>query len=214
MSHQFDSLIASLVADLQPVQPLKLRRGLGITLSAMLASVLVSVFGIGLRPDILAGLLDPVFLLSSGLFLLLAVASSFTVIEMSRPQVGGHRDGWKWAAATIALLPASAGLMAGIAWFKGTMPKVDLEGAKCLAMGVALGTIVGLSLVVWLRKGAATSPERAGLLTGLAAGSSGIFAFALHCPHNDIAHIGLWHGLAVAVSVGLGRLIVPPLVRW
>ncbi len=214
MSHQFDSLIASLVADLQPVQPLKLRRGLAITLSAMLASVLVSVFGIGLRPDILAGLLDPVFLLSSGLFLLLAVASSFTVIEMSRPQVGGHRDGWKWAAAMIALLPASAGLMAGIAWFKGTMPIVDLEGAKCLAMGVALGTIVGLSLVVGLRKGAATSPERAGLLTGLAAGSSGIFAFALHCPHNDIAHIGLWHGLAVAVSVGLGRLIVPPLVRW
>ena len=81
-------------------------------------------------------------------------------------------------------------------------------------MGIALGSIVGLSLTFWLQKGAATSPERAGLLTGLAAGSSGIFAFALHCPHNDIAHIGLWHGLAVAVSAAIGRLIVPRAIRW
>lgn len=214
MSQQFDDLIAGLVADLQPVKPLKLRGGLVLALSAMLISVLVIVFGIGVRPDILAGQLDPIFLLSSGLILLLAVASSFTVIEMSRPQVGGHRDGWIWAVATTALLPASAGLMAAIAWFRGAMPMVDPEGVKCLAMGVALGMIVGLSLVIWLRKGAATSPERAGLLTGLAAGSSGIFAFALHCPHSDIAHIGLWHGLSVAVSAGIGRLIVPQLVRW
>ena len=214
MSQQFEPLIADLVADLQPVKPLKLRGGLFLVLSAMLACVLIVALAAGLRADILAGQLDPVFLLATGLFLLLAVASSFTVIEMSRPHVGGHRDGWIWAVATAALLPASAALIAGIAWLRGATPSVDSEGVNCLAIAVVLGMLVGLALVVWLRKGAATSPERAGLLTGLAAGSSGIFALALHCPHNDIAHIGLWHGLAVAVSAVIGRLIIPAAIRW
>lgn len=214
MSQQFDRLISSLVADLQPVQRLTRRSGMAIALGALVVSISVTVFGIGLRPDVSTGQLDPVFLLSSGLFLLLAGASSFTVIELSRPQVGGHRDGWIWAVAMTFLLPASAALISAISWFRGTVPFVDPEGVKCLAMGIALGMIVGLPLVFWLRKGAAISPERAGLLTGLAAGSSGIFAFALHCPHSDIAHIGLWHGLAVAVSACFGRLVVPSLVRW
>jgi hypothetical protein len=214
MSQQFEPLIAGLVADLQPVKPLKLRGGMALSLCSMLVCVMIVALAAGLRPDILAGQLDPVFLLSSGLFLLLAIASSFTVIEMSRPHVGGHRDGWMWAVATTALLPASAALMAGIAWLRGATPAVELPGISCLGMGIALGMIVGLALVFWLRQGAATSPERAGLLTGLAAGSSGIFAFALHCPHNDIAHIGLWHGLAVAVSAAIGRLVVPYAIKW
>ena len=214
MSQQFEPLIAGLVADLRPVKPLKLGRGLALALSALLACVTIVVLATGLRADLLAGQLDPVFLLSAGLFLLLAVASSYTVIEMSRPRVGAYRDGWMWAGATAALLPASAVLIAGIAWFRGAPLSVDSGGVTCLAIAVVLGLLVGLVLVLWLRKGAATSPERAGLLTGLAAGSSGIFAFALHCPHNDIVHIGLWHGLAVAVSAAIGRLVVPAAIRW
>ncbi|MCR9180892.1 MAG: DUF1109 domain-containing protein, partial [Erythrobacteraceae bacterium] len=69
-------------------------------------------------------------------------------------------------------------------------------------------------LVGWLRKGAPTSPDRAGLLTGIAAGSLGIFAFSLHCADNDIVHIGLWHSAVVLLMAGLGRAVVPPLVRW
>jgi hypothetical protein len=214
MSQQFEPLIAGLVADLQPVKPLRLGRGLVLAFSAMLACVVIVAFALGLRSDLMTGELDPVFLLSTGLFLLLAVASSFTVIEMSRPRVGAQRDGWMWAAATAALLPVSAVLIAGIAWFRGTPLTLDTDGAACLVIAVMLGLLVGAVLVIWLRKGAATSPERAGLLTGLAAGSSGIFAFALHCPYNDIAHIGLWHGLAVVVSAAIGRLVVPAAIRW
>ena len=81
-------------------------------------------------------------------------------------------------------------------------------------MGCTLGLATASVLILWLRKGAPTSPERAGLLTGIAAGSSGIFAFALHCPHNDIAHIGIWHGLVVIISAMAGRAVVPRLIRW
>jgi len=51
----------------------------------------------------------------------------------------------------------------------------------------------------------------------------------LHCPDNDIVHIGIWRsmaGLAMAVlamaglamaglaMAGLGRVLVPRLIRW
>jgi hypothetical protein len=69
-------------------------------------------------------------------------------------------------------------------------------------------------LVSWLRKGAPTAPDRAGLVVGIAAGSFGAFAFGLHCPDNNIVHVGVWHSAVVLAMGGLGRAIVPSLVRW
>ena len=154
------------------------------------------------------------FLLSAGLFLLLACAASFSVIQMSRPQVGNHQTGWIWASAMAALLPAIALLTALVSLAKGENPHLELSGWNCMAMGTALGLIVAAVLTAWLRRGAPTSPAKAGLLIGIASGSAGIFAFSLHCPHNDIAHIGVWHGLAVVVSAVLGRLAIPAAIRW
>ncbi len=53
-----------------------------------------------------------------------------------------------------------------------------------------------------------------GLLTGVAAGSFGIFAFSLHCNYSDIVHIGLWHSGGVVLSAFVGRFAVPRLIRW
>ena len=76
------------------------------------------------------------------------------------------------------------------------------------------GIGVAVILIVRLRRGAPTSPERAGLLGGIAAGAAGIFALSMHCPNDDIVHIGLWHASAVAVSAVAGRWIIPALIRW
>ena len=89
-----------------------------------------------------------------------------------------------------------------------------IDGMVCLIDGSALGLLTFAVLVWWLRRGAPTSPERAGLLTGIAAGSFGIFAFSFHCVYSDIVHIGLWHSAVVVMSAGLGRIAVPRLIRW
>jgi len=39
-------------------------------------------------------------------------------------------------------------------------------------------------------------------------------AVSIHWPANDIVHIGIWHSLAVLAVGGLGRVLVPRLVRW
>lgn len=59
-----------------------------------------------------------------------------------------------------------------------------------------------------------TSPERAGLIAGIDAGSLGMFAFSLNCPEDGLYHIGLWHILSVIASALLGRCFVPRLIRW
>ncbi|MXP43357.1 NrsF family protein [Allopontixanthobacter sediminis] len=206
--------IEGLVGDLRPHQPLTLRRGLAIAVGSTALTVGIMALLAGLRSDVMTGHFNPVFLLATGLFLMLGVAATFAVISMSRPQVGNTHGGWMWAAAMAALLPVSAGVLGvadhGSAFFQSQ----PAQGIGCLVNGSLLGLITGGALTLWLRRGAPTSPQQAGLLTGLAAGSVGIFAYSLHCPYDDLYHIGIWHSLAVAASALAGRIFVPALIRW
>ncbi|MFZ4380481.1 MAG: NrsF family protein [Sandarakinorhabdus sp.] len=210
-----DDLIADLVGDLRPVRHLRQSQGLWFIAAAIgvcLAAVLLSV---GMRPDLAVGRLDPMFLMGSGSFLILGLAAAVTVVIMGRPQVGTDHRGWLWAGAMAAVLPLAA-LITGIANGPATAlaRSAPDHGIICLLAGSALGLIPAILLVSWLRRGAPTSPERAGLVTGVAAGSLGIFAVSMNCPHSDIMHIGLWHSLAVVVCAAAGRAIIPRLIRW
>lgn len=214
MTRDTNLLIAELVDDLSQVRPLRPAHGMALvvaSLAVMLTGVAVLA---GLRADLLTGSPNPLFFVSNGLFLLLGLAASVAVVAMGRPRVGSDHSGWAWAAAMAALLPAT-----GLAFALGGQT-ASLSGAAaghgmdCLLIGGALGLITFVALVAWLRRGAPTSPERAGLVAGIAAGSLGIFAYSLHCSFNDIVHIGLWHGGVVLLSAAVGRLVVPQLVRW
>src|SRR5687768_11468934 len=197
MATSTNDLIARLVDDLEPVRPLRFSSGLGFALGALGVTLTIPVLLFGVRSDVVAGRFDTVFLLAEGLFLLLGLAASVTVVVMSRPSIGNEHGGWVWAAAMTALLPLAAvivGLGRDASVYSGTAVE---SGLNCLMAGSMLGLLTFAALVWWLRRGAPTSPERAGLLAGIAAGSFGIFAFSLHCTHSDIVHIGLWHSAVV-----------------
>lgn len=214
MPHTSDALIAELVDGLEPVEPLRFGEGIALTLAAAGVTAVAVVAAFGLRAEWLAGHLDPMQLVSTGLFLGLALAASVTVVVMSRPQVGNDHGGWRWAAAMAGLLPL-AGVIVGFARGAETIsPEAMRHGAECLAGGSIASLLVFALLVLWLRRGAPTSPERAGLVAGVAAGAFGIFAASLHCPDNDIVHIGLWHSAVVVVTGLAGRVVVPRLIRW
>lgn len=214
MTNPSDTLIANLVGDLQPVKPLSFARGLAYALAAAAGSALAVVAVFGMRADLIAGRFDPVHLIATGLFLMLGIAAAVTVIVMSRPQIGNDHTGWIWAAAMVALLPVAA-MIVSLGGGSAILSAQNIvHGLECLIIGGGSSLLVLVILVGWLRKGAPTAPDRAGLLAGVAAGSIGIFAFSLHCADNDIAHIGLWHSGVVLMMAGLGRALVPPLVRW
>jgi len=209
-----NALIDGLVDDLTPVRPLRFAGGMATALVVLAATTGLVAAWFGLRPDLAAGDPAPLFLIASGLFLLLGLAASVTVTVMATPRVGTHHEGWRWAAAMAGLLPGAALLLAArdpaAAWAQ-SMPA---GGVQCLAWSLALGLATALALTIWLRRGAPTAPDKAGMLTGIAAGCAGVFAFSLSCPADSIIHIGLWHGGAVMLSALAGWLVVPRLVRW
>jgi len=214
MGHDPDNFIAGLVEGLEPVRPMRQREGVGMALLAMLIGVAGMLLGFGMRPDLAALRPDAMFLLSSGLFLVLALASAWAALDMARPFVGGHREGWGWTALMAAVLPLAALVEWAADWMGGSPTMPDGDGWHCMAYGLGWGLVTALALVLWLRRGAPSRPHSAGMLAGVAAGSAGIFAVTLYCPHNDLLHIGFWHGLSVVLAGIAGRLAIPPLVRW
>lgn len=214
MAQKSEQLIAELVAGLEPVRPLRQRSGMARAILALIGSACGMVWLVGLRADILAGRPDAMLLMSGGLFLVLALASAWTVIDMARPYVGTRREGWGWTALMAGVLPAAALILIGSAWMRGVPSGLDMDGVGCMKFGLAWSVLTFVTLALWLRRGAPMQPARAGLLTGVAAGSAGIFAVTLICPHNDLVHIGIWHGLTVIIAGLAGRIAVPRLIAW
>lgn len=209
-----DEMIGRLVADLGPVNPLLQRTGMTRILFAIAISVGLVIYGFGVRADITAGRPDPLFLTSAGLFLVLALASAWSAIDMARPAVGIRRDGWAWTVMMAAVLPITAMGLIAIDLFRGEPVYVDAGGIECLTSGCIAGALTLTALVLWLRKGAPSSPRLAATLIGVASGASGIFAVSLCCPENSLVHIGVWHGGTVVLMGIFGRLALPRFLAW
>ena len=214
MSRKTDNLIESLTAELKPVRALRFREGVALVLASVVLTVMLVARFLGLRDDVMAGEPAPLFLISNGLFLMLGLAAATSVVMMGNPQVGNRYDGWKWALATAGLLPLAAGVSALASWSGPPDVIFPQHDPACVSAGVMFGGLTALALVFWLRRGAPASPARAGLLTGIAVGAIGTFADGLYCPLNSVYHLGFAHSVPVAICALLGRIFVPPLVRW
>ena len=209
-----DSLIEALAANLRPVRPLRLREGMVLVTVAVAITGAFVALDLGFRADVLAGQFHALWLLANGLFLMLGLAAASTAVLMASPQVGQDLQGWKWAAATAALLPATALVLLAARTISPPVEWMSPTDRHCLTMGLGLGLLTAAILTWWLRRGAPASPNRAGLLVGIASGSIGILAFAFSCPSDDLYHVGIWHSAPILVGGLLGRLIVPRFVRW
>ncbi len=209
-----DNFIDGLVGDLRPVRAMRARDGLLLAGLAGVDTVGLTIALLGLRPDVAAGRFQPLFLFSNGLLLAVGLGSAIAAVRMGMPRVGQSNHGWKWAVGVAGLLPVAAVIM--LVSGSEAMPTalVTSHEIKCIVMGLLLGLLTATMLVAWLRRGAPTSPQRAGLLVGLASGSVGMLAFAFHCPLDSFYHVGLWHALPVVLGGATGRLVIPRLIRW
>ena len=209
-----EHLIAGLVDDLKPVAPLHKRGGMTLAVIALTAGAAGMTTLFGLRADLRVGQPEAMVLISGGLFLVLALASCWAVVDMARPYVGVRREGWGWTALMAGVLPVAALVLLAMSWLRGEPTPLELDGLSCLSFGLGWGLLTAAALIGWLRRGAPSRPQWAGLLAGVGAGAAGIFAVTLYCPHNELVHIGVWHGLTVVLAGLLGRLTIPKLIAW
>ncbi|MGF1550400.1 MAG: NrsF family protein [Sphingomonadaceae bacterium] len=206
--------VENLVDDLVPVRPLQPLRAAGRIAGLTVLAALLVLALIGPRPDLGLAAVHPMFLVRTGILALLGIGATGTVLAMARPAVGSRYTGWRWALAAALVFPAAAivyTLQMGLPSLADLTPET---GLLCLGATLVLALGIGAFLADWLRRGAPTSPPRAGWMTGLAAGSLGALAYSVHCPHNEIMYIGFWYTIAVGLCALLGRILVPPLVRW
>ncbi len=205
--------IDSLVDELEPVKPVR-------AAPPLLTAVALSIIGIlaismmrDLRLDLLAGEPTAMFLMRAGMLALLGGATAFSVLSMAQPAVGKHHNSWQIAIAFAALFPLG-GIIAIMTGDK-TLAIASMESVyRCLGFSAITAFATSIPMVMALRRGAPTNPERAGWLTGVAAGGMGAFAYSFYCPFDSLAYTGVWFTLAVSICAVAGRLIVPKLIRW
>lgn len=211
MKSKFD--ITALVDDLEPVTVLNARRPLMIAGAITVAIIAVIASLQGIRADLMAGRPDEMFLIRAGILLLLGGASAHAVASMASPSVGKSNNGWQIALAASVLFPLSALIVAASTGIGPAVTAME-SGWNCVVYSAIGGLATAIPMVLVLRRGAPTSPARAGWLTGIASGGLGAFAYNLHCPFNDVVYIGFWYTLSVSICALAGRLIVPRIIRW
>lgn len=209
-----DTLIDGLADELKPVRPRRTGHGSLWAFAGWVAGATALIAYAGMRHDLSSGQMPMLSMLSFWLIAAVGMAAAWSAIRMGMPGVGRDYGGWRWAGLVALALPLSA-LLLSMGDSHTAMESARLgAGTRCLTEAAVSGLGVGAALFAWLRAGAPTSPERAGLVTGLAAGSAGATIVALHCPVDNIVHISLWHGLAVILSAVAGRLVLPRFLRW
>ena len=210
-----DELIALLAHDVAPVERhVAGRRYAGALGLGALASTVLMLATLGIRPDLAAAAHLPMFWVKLGFAGALAAASLLAVLRLSRP--GARLDGVPivlaapvlliWALAVFELWQADPGQR--LALVLGTTWKVCPVLIAMLAVPVFAGSL-------WAMRGLA--PARLGLAgaaAGLLAGSVAALVYCLHCPELEAPFIGIWYLLGMLIPALAGGLSARALLRW
>lgn len=210
---QTNYTIAELVDDLKPVKPIREVPTLMVAAGIAVVALFAISFMRDIRVDLATGQPTAMFLLRAGMLGLLGGATGFSVLAMAKPSVGKHNSSWQIAMAFAALFPL--GGIVAVMTGDTTLSTASVASVyRCLGFSAVTAFATAIPMVLALRRGAPTNHERAGWLTGLAAGGMGAFAYSFYCPFDSLAYTGAWFTLAVGISAVAGRLFVPRLIRW
>jgi len=213
-----EDLIAALTEDLTPVRRVTARDGVVIIAFAavLVAALCAAIFGFWF--GMLEGEASPFFWITNGLLALTGAASTGALAAMGVPRIAPKTSAPFWSAAMLGILPLTA-IITFLTLEAGHEHAADLMNPtmmdwKCAAASLAAGFAVSIGAVIYLRRSAPVSLQRAGWLTGIASGSLGALSYGITCPVDDIAHLGLYHVGPVALAAILSRYAVPALIRW
>ena len=206
-------MIAELTADLEPVRQFSPKIGLAWMASATIAAAAISIAMYSFWTGMFEGGASAFFWLTNGMLILLGIASAVALVISGSPRVGGQGNAPEWVAAMTAILPIAAiiTMLSGGHIHEATNDPVAFH---CVSSSLAAAGLVGIVGIMWLRKSAPVSIERSSWLVGIAAGALGTAAFGVTCSLDSVSHLGIWHIAPVAIAAIIGRIVVPPLIRW
>ncbi len=169
---------------------------------------------LGVRDDIAAAALQPMFWVKIAFVASLAAASLAAAARLSRP---GRR--LAWATGALAAPVIAIWLLAAIALLQADPAQRDAlfygETSDSCPLLIALLSAPAFIAAMWAMKGLAPTRLRlAGAGAGLLAGAVGALVYSLHCPESGAPFIGFWYPLGMLIPTAFGAVLGPSLLRW
>lgn len=181
---------------------------------ALLASAMVALSVLGIRPDVMVAVGDPVVLMKWVLPLAIALPALRAAMRLTRPQLR------RVPAQRLVIAAVAAGaiwlILSVFAATPGTLwPEMRGDSLVICLTTISLISVLplGLGLMV-LREGASTAPMRSGGLLGLGVGGLSAALYALHCNEDAPLFFLTWYGLAMLIVGAVGAFLGRYLLRW
>lgn len=178
-----------------------------------LASALLLLGGLGLRPDLNAAMAGTALWAKAAYTSGLGLAGLLLTVQLARPDSERLRFLWLIAIpASLALLFSGAEL-AGAA----STERSDLLLAPkwtCVPLILMLSAPIFAGLGSVLRRLAPTRLDAAGAAAGLTAGGFAASIYGLYCQQASPTYVLTRYTLAIALASAAGAALGPRLLRW
>lgn len=210
-----DELVTLLATQAGAVEPKAATQRFSTALGwGLFGAALAMAVTLGVRPDLRAAALLPMFWFKLAFPAAVAVVALYGALRLSRP---GMRLGRLphlfaallaslWLMAAVALLQAEpaqrASLIFGQTW-------------KECPINITLLSLPVFVAAFWAMKQLApTRLMQAGAVAGLLAGAAGATVYALHCPEMAAPFLAIWYVLGMLIPTVAGALLGSRLLRW
>jgi hypothetical protein len=209
-----DQFIRSLAADnAYRARPVGFMLAL-VLLAAAPVSLLMFFSELGVRPDVMSAMHNPLFDLKFAVTLSLAAAGIITSLHLSRPEASLSAFGWLFVipagllAAGIAgeaMLPQRLPMMTRLV---GSNSRVCMTAIPLISLPLLAASLIGV------RHGAPTRPALAGAVAGVMSAGLGATLYASHCTDDSPLFVATWYTLATALVTAIGALAGSKLLRF
>jgi hypothetical protein len=210
-----DELVDLLSANVESVDPYKVKRTLQFAIFAVLVFAMIgsiAALRVGWNMREFDGLGFLVFKIVFGISI--TVLGTHYLSKHVRPGGEMHSRVLLTGLPFLAvLLLAAVNLISSPASHWQDMA-VGGHWLECL-IAIPVIAVLPFAVIMWVvRKAAPTDLARTGALAGLVAGSVGAIAYSLHCTGDSILFVALWYSGTIGLCTIAGGLIGSRLLRW
>jgi hypothetical protein len=209
-----DRLIRTLAADnAHRERPVGLVLAMALLIAAPFSFAMFSM-ELGVRPDVMTAMRNPLFDLKFLVTLALALPALAIAIHLSRPEVSLRR--WAWLLLVpVGLLGIGIG---GEMMMPQRLPMmtrlVGSNSRTCLTAIPLLSLPLLAAALAALRHGAPTRPAVAGAFAGLLSAGLAATLYASHCTDDSPLFVATWYTLATVLVTAIGALAGSKVLRF
>jgi hypothetical protein len=214
MSMDTDRLIRTLAADnAHRERPVGLVLAMAMLVAAPF-SLAIFFMELGIRPDVMTAMRNPLFDLKFLVTLAVAIPAIAISIHLSRPEVSPK--GWAWlllipvgllgiGIAGEMMVPQRLPMMTRLV---GSNSRVCMMAIPLLSLPLLAAALIGL------RHGAPARPAVAGAFAGLLSAGLAATLYASHCTDDSPLFVATWYTIAILLVTAIGALAGSRLLRF